>query len=386
MKAFEDIHRVSLNKAGEELCGDQVRILRSGPKTRLVLSDGLGSGVKANILACLTAEIITRMLEEGASLRDVVETIAGTLPVCKERNLAYSTFTVIELDHELMTFRVYNFDNPPILFFRNRKFFELPYHTETVLGREIQATEGQLEFGDFLALISDGIPHAGLGTTYNFGWGIENIADFIENIFKYHPSSAKTIVQMTSVQTLELYGGKPGDDATMVGVLIRPSRSAIVFTGPPLDMADDQKITERVLSFQGTRIVCGGTTGNIVADHSGQTIQTDISTLEEDIPPIGHLPNIDLLTEGILTMNRASELIEKVKGDPALLPHRNNGAVLLARALMDADEIDFLVGQKVNPFYQNPLLPTSVSIRNNLVQKIAAQLEALNKRVQIEYF
>lgn len=386
MKAFADIHFASMNKTGEELCGDQVRILRSPGKTRLVLSDGLGSGVKANILACLTTEIITKMLEEGASLNDVVETIVGTLPVCKERHLAYSTFTVVEIDHDTLAFRAYNLDNPPILFFRDGQYTKIPWHTETVLGKKIQTAQGNLKFGDFLAVLSDGIPHAGLGLTYNLGWGIEAIAEFIEDLFKYHPSSAKTIVHMTSVRTLELYGNKPGDDATMVGVFIRPSRSAIVFTGPPLDMADDQMLTDRVVGFQGYRIVCGGTTGTIVADHTNQTVETDISTLEEDIPPIGHLRNVDLVTEGILTMNKACELIETSKGDPALLPHRNNGAVLLARALLESDEINFLVGQKVNPFYQNPLLPTSVSIRKNLVQKIASQLEALNKRVQLEYF
>lgn len=386
MKIFEDIYQVSLNKDGEELCGDQIRILRTEQKTRIVLSDGLGSGVKANILASLTAEIIINMLKEDASLGDVVETIAGTLPVCKVRHLAYATFTVIEIDRESLMFRAYNFDNPRALFFRNGKYSPFSYRTETILGRKINTAEGQLQPGDFLAIISDGILYAGLGTSYNLGWGQENVAEFIEKIFVYHPTSAKTFVQMTTAHTRELYGGQPGDDASMVGIFIRPSRSAVVFTGPPMNQAEDAKIAERVLNFEGYRIVCGGTTGNIVAFYSGSQIKMDASTLQEKIPPIGFLPGIDLLTEGILTMNQACELLEKSNGSAAGVPRLNDGACMLAAALLEADEITFLVGQAINPAYQNPLLPASVSIRNNLVARMVAQLEKFQKRVQVEYY
>ena len=165
MKIFEDIHHVSLNKLDEELCGDQVRILRTEHKTRIVLSDGLGSGVKANILASLTVEIIINMLREEASLSDVIETITSTLPVCKQRRLAYATFTVIEIDHQDLAVKAYNFDNPPILFFRAGKRLELPQHTETILGRKIRITEGQLANGDFLTMFSDGVLFAGWGLT-----------------------------------------------------------------------------------------------------------------------------------------------------------------------------------------------------------------------------
>lgn len=385
MKIFEDLYFTSLNKAGEELCGDQIRVLRTEDKTRVVLSDGLGSGVKANILASLTVEIMINMLREEASLADVVETISRTLPVCKQRNLAYATFTVIEIDHRDLSFRACNFDNPPLFFFRNGKYRPLNYTTETILNRKIQIAQGTLQEGDFLAAISDGIAFAGLGNTYNLGWGMENIAEFIEKIFQYHPSSAKTMVQMTSAHTRELYADRPGDDASMLGILLRPSREALVFTGPPLDEAEDRVLAERILNFPGSRIVCGGTTGNIVAAFSQYKIETDISTLQEDLPPIGRLPGIDLLTEGILTLNKASEWIEGYGNNPSAIPAGINGALMLAKALLDADEITFLLGQKTNPFYQNPLLPVSISIRKNLVEKIAKQLLQLNKRILIEY-
>ncbi len=386
MNYFGDIHTIFLNKHGEELCGDQVRILTGEEKTCIVLSDGLGSGVKANILSTLTSEIIIHMWQEDVALEDVMETIAATLPVCKDRNLAYATFSVLEMERKTGKFRAYNFDNPNLLFFHRGKVQELPVQTEQIGGRKIQIVSGQAAADDFLALLSDGVVFAGLGTTLNFGWSLPKIAAFIERLFIYHPTSARSLVQATMAHTRDLYGGEPGDDASMVGMFMRACRTAMVFTGPPLDEADDDKLAERLMNFDGERIVCGGTTAKIVSYFLGQTVETDISTSREDVPPIGYLDGVDLLTEGILTLNKASEWLEQTDGDINRLPVDRNGAVLLARSLLNADEITFMVGQKMNPFYQNPLLPVSVSIRKSLVEKIAARLRLLNKHVKVEYF
>ena len=70
---FYDVYTASLNRQGEELCGDQVKILRTADRTLVVLSDGLGSGVKASILATLTTEIIMTMLRESVPLKEIIE-------------------------------------------------------------------------------------------------------------------------------------------------------------------------------------------------------------------------------------------------------------------------------------------------------------------------
>lgn len=386
MTFFADIHTVQLNKAGEELCGDQVRAFTGPEKTRVVLSDGLGSGVKANILATLTAEIIIRMLREDAALRDVVETIAATLPACRERGLAYATFSLVELDRGSGQFRIINFDNPPALFFHNGKWQDLAARGEEIGGRKILIQSGRFAPGDFLALISDGVISAGADAALNPAWSLPKIAEFIENLFLYHPSSARSLVQASMARTRELYGDRPADDASMVGLFLRESRRAVVFTGPPLDKSLDDVLASRVATFDGQRIVCGGTTAKIMSFYLGENVETDLSTSREDVPPMGALEGIDLVTEGILTMNRASEWIEKCGGDANRLPADRNGALLLARSLLDADEITFLVGQNVNPYYQNPALPASVSIRRALVERVSGQLTKLNKHVSVEYF
>lgn len=386
MVFFGDIHTVQLNKAGEELCGDQIRIFTGAEKTRIVLSDGLGSGVKANILATLTTEIIIRMLREDAELRDVVETIAATLPACRERGLAYATFSVVELERETGRFRTINFDNPPVLFFHDGKWQDLPVRREEVSGRSITIQSGRFVMGDFLALLSDGVVSAGLDSTLNQDWSLPKIAKFIENLYLYHPTSARSLVQASMARTRELYGNRPDDDATMVGLFLRESRRAIVFTGPPQDKSLDDVLAERVASFDGERIVCGGTTAKIMSFYLGENIETDLSSSREDVPPMAFLEGIDLVTEGILTMSKAEDLMIKARGDLNRLPADRNGAVLLAQALLGADEITFLVGQSINPYYQNPALPASVSIRRRLMDSICSLLMSHNKHVSVEYY
>jgi len=385
MNYFLDVYDLSLNKTGEELCGDKVKIHRSENKTIIVLSDGLGSGVKANILATLTAEIIVTMLKADVPLNEVMATVIGTLPICKVRKVAYATFTIIEVDHQANQFRIINFDNPPILYFHHGHLNPLNTTSSNILGRQINIAEGTLQLGDFLGMISDGVLHAGLGTTWNFGWGWENVARYIQDAFIYSPAKAQTIVQDVIAKTQSLYGDDVGDDATVVGLFTRERHSLMVFTGPPLDQTIDDQYIERLLNFSGRKAVCGGTTANIVAEYLGESVETDLATLRDDVPPIGYLPSVELVTEGIITMAKALDIMRASAGKFTRLAEDRNGAVLLARELLAADSVDFLVGQKINEFYQNPLLPRNLSLRKNLVEEIAQFLREQKKEVKIEY-
>ncbi len=380
-----DIHSVSLNHQGEELCGDQVKVVRSPDKTLVVLSDGLGSGVKANILARLTAEILVTMLRERVPLKDVLETVVGTLPTCKVRQIAYAAFVVVEIEQATGRFQVINFDCPPPFLLRAGKLIRLEPRVETILGRELHLSAGFLERGDFLGIISDGVLYAGMGVTMNFGWGWEQIGDYLEQIASSRPASASAVVRRLMEKTSSLYNGQPGDDATLAGVLAREPNRLMVFTGPPTDKSLDEQCVERLLHFEGRKVVCGGTTGNIVANHLGETVDLDLTTLREDVPPIGSLPHIDLMTEGILTLARTLRLLKESHGDASRVMLDRNGASLFARELLRADSILFLAGEQVNPYYQNPLLPRNISIRHNLIEQIAEMLTGFQKTVQIEW-
>ncbi|GIV62831.1 MAG: serine/threonine phosphatase [Bellilinea sp.] len=383
---FLDIFHKQLNKAGEELCGDQVRTLKTPERTTIVLSDGLSSGVKASILATLTTEIIITMLREEAALREVIDTVIRTLPVDRERRIAYATFTILTVDHADHTFRIINFDNPAPFYFKNGVCTALEMEQQKILNKKITLYRGQLELGDFLGLISDGVPYAGLGTTMNFGWGWENIARYIQDEVYARPVyAAHTVVNSVMSTTYRLYGFRPGDDSTFVGILARKRNALMIFSGPPIDDGHDYVYVDRLLEFEGRKVVCGGTTANIVASFLKTRVETRLETMRPDIPAIGHLPGVDLVTEGILTMAAALDLLRASKGSLENIVPDENGAYLLTREMLNADAITFLVGQSINPVYQNPLLPRNISIRRYLIERIAEVLQSYNKDVQIEY-
>jgi len=170
-QAVFEVHSLGLNRHGEELCGDQVKVLRTAQRTIVALSDGLGSGVKANILSRLTTEIIVTMMREDAALADVVETVAGTLPMCRVRRIAYATFVIIDILHASGEFRLVNFDSPAPLYLHRGKVTPLERRTQSLEGKTLELSEGRLEHGDVLAAFSDGVLYAGMGTTLNFEWG-----------------------------------------------------------------------------------------------------------------------------------------------------------------------------------------------------------------------
>lgn len=385
MATFVDIFDESLKKSGEELCGDKVKIFKTENKASIVLSDGLGSGVKANILATLTTEIISTMLKADIPLHEVIDTVINTLPICKIRKIAYATFTIIEVNLETNDFKVINFDNPPIFLIKNGRIQFPRFSTMKILNKEISIMEGHLDRGDFLAATSDGVLHAGMGITLNFGWGWDDIASYIEGLLITHSVSARNIVHEIMSKTHSLYKGNISDDATTVGLYVRRRNGLILFSGPPADASKDEFYAEKVIKFDGRRVVCGGTTGNIVATQLGEVVETLIPTMTKDVPPIGRLSEIELLTEGIITLSKCIEYLKEADGESSRLPFVIDGAVMLAKELLKADYIYFLVGLKVNKYYQNPLLPKNISIRKNVILELAEILEEKHKEVKIEY-
>jgi len=383
-----DIGYKSINHVGEQLCGDHVKIVEQGETSSvIVLADGLGSGVKASILSTLTSTIISTMLAAGLSIEECVETIAATLPVCSVRGVAYSTFTIIHLIGN-RTAELIQYDNPHVILLRDGSNWEYPRTQTTVGGKTITRSVIRLQEGDVFIAMSDGCPHAGIGLSYNFGWKREDIISFME-VQSMCGYTAKTLSTLLVDEVNRLYGGAPGDDATACVVRIRKRVPMNLLFGPPSDRNDVDRMMSLFFSKEGKHIICGGTTSSIAAKWLNRPLQASL-IFDGDIPPIAKLEGVDLVTEGVITVNRVVEYAKDYLGENKRYDEwasRQDGASLISRLLFEeATDINFYVGRAVNPAHQNPDLPINFNIKMNLVQELSEALKKMGKRIKLSYF
>ncbi len=383
MKVFYEFGLKQINKKREELCGDSVEFSLKPDWATLVFSDGLGSGVKASILSTLTTRIAARMLDEGLPLEEVVQTVSETLPICRVRRIAYSTFTMAQLFSEGRA-KLVAYDSPPPFLIRRSRMQTLPYEDCSVAGKHICDYAFPLRPGDWLVLVSDGVLNAGIGGAYPLGWGWEKVGKYLET--HVHESlSARELAEKLARVVQELYEGPPGDDVSIAVVKARWKRIVVVFTGPPVQKEDDERAVEALMSAAARRVVCGGTTANIVARQLGRGITVDLDTGTDSVPARGRIDGIDLVTEGTLTLTKALEIIRSEEPSDALRL-KVDGASCLVVLLREADEVKILVGRAMNPAHQNPNLPRDLSLKTQVVQALAEELRRREKQVDIEYF
>ena len=383
-----DIGFKSINHAGEQLCGDHVDIAeQEDGSTVIVLADGLGSGVKASILSTLTSKIISTMLAAGLSLEECVETIAATLPVCSVRGVAYSTFTILRIIQN-RTAEVIQYDNPHVILLRDGANWDYPRQEMFIGGKKIFRSVIHLQENDVFIAMSDGCPHAGIGVAYNFGWKREDIISYMEamNLCGY---SAKLLSTMLVDECDRLYGGKPGDDATSCVVRMRRRVPMNLLFGPPGNRDDVNRMMSLFFAKEGKHIVCGGTTSSLAAKWLNKPLRPSLD-FEGDIPPIAKLEGVDLVTEGVITVNRVVQYAEDFIADNNCYDewsNRKDGASMISRLLFEeATDINFYVGRAINPAHQNPDLPINFSIKMNLVQELSAALQKMGKRIKVSYF
>lgn len=390
-KLYVDVAWESLNHYGEELCGDKVEIVRGEDYVLTVLADGLGSGVKANILSTMTSKIISTMFSEGGTLSDVVETMADTLPVCAERGVAYSTFTIIRIGDDGEVYLA-EFDNPDLVYFHENKATAIEREEREMGGKRIYVSRFRAVPGDMLIAFSDGVVHAGVGRLLDLGWLYESAVDYLqENIT---PEISPIILSrklLSAVNTL--YMDQPGDDSTVCAVRLKPSRPATVMVGPPMNSDLDETVVHKLMYSGGIKVVCGGSTSQIVSRVTGRPLDVSIDYDNPAVPPTAKIQGVDLVTEGVLTIGKTLDILKGLLGnsDPGNLDtytlQKRDGATQLAKVLLeDCTEVHFLVGRALNPAHQNPGMPVSLGLKLNLIKELAAELESGGKRVTIEYF
>lgn len=388
-----DVAYRSLNKYSEELCGDKVEILKTDDSDILILADGMGSGVKANILSTLTSKILGTMFLNGATLEECVSTVVDTLPVCQVRQVAYSTFSILQVFHSGEAYLV-EFDNPGCIFIREGNVVDIPKQERMIAGKKINEYRFHVRIGDAFLIMSDGTIHAGVGDLLNFGWEWKDIAAYALK------EAAKTISAVRLATNVceacdELYGFKPGDDTTVACMRIINRKPVYLMTGPARDKSDDSRMVRDFMSGgdEVKRIVSGGTSANVVSRELCRKLNVSLDYVDPDIPPTASMDGIELVTEGVLTLNRTLHLLRQY-ADIQNIPDnffteldRPNGAAQVAQMIIeDCTEVVMFVGLAVNEAYQNPNLPLDLGIRQNLAEQLKTAIEAIGKPVKVIYY
>ena len=380
----------SLNHKGEELCGDKVEIVRTKNSDILVLADGLGSGVKANILSTLTSKIIATMIQQGAPLEDTVETISSTLPLCSVRHLAYSTFSILEISHDGEAHLV-EFDNPTCFCLRKGELIRPPFVKREIAGKEIRESFFRVELGDYYVLVSDGVIYAGVGETLNFGWTWDHVADFLRREAAKRPSAHRLAHQLSTACN-DLYMGKPGDDTTVAVAKVIPASHVHLLASPPQDKKDDERMVQDFMKGSDIRIVCGGTSGNMVARILDKPLRASLHYSDPSLPPTEEIEGINLVTEGVLTLSKTLEILRQCvtntgEVENLELVDADNGAAQIAKILLEkCTHLNLYIGQAINPAHQNPNLPFDLSIKARLLEELADLARKLGRTVECYYY
>ncbi|WDP88542.1 MAG: SpoIIE family protein phosphatase [Desulfobacter sp.] len=388
-KLFAEVEYASLCKHGQSCFGDAYRSKRITEKKRLitVLSDGLGSGVKANILSTMTASMAVKLVASDHDVLKSAELIMDALPVCRVREIGYATFSIVDMLLASGTARIVEMDNPAFIFIRGSNVLDLPF--ETLVSprwdrRKIRLSHIHIQPEDRIIIMSDGVTQAGTGTReYSGGWKRERCVSFVLEQIRRDPAlSARNLSKLVVEEALKKEPGrKAGDDITCGVMYFRKPRKTLILSGPPFDPSRDGSVASKVDAFTGARAICGGTTAAIISRELDRKLTHLPKQAGEELPPISTMEGIQLVTEGILTLSRVAKIL---KQDVPVT--RGGGARRLSDLLIGSDVIHFIVGTRINEAHQDPRMPVELDIRRNVIKKIARTLEEKYlKKVTVEY-
>jgi len=388
---YIEVNCAQKNYGEERICGDVFlsrRISEEG-RTIVVLSDGMGHGVKANVLATLTATMAQNFTLEHKEPEKIAEIIMNTLPVCSERQMSYSTFTIIDIQENGVV-SILEYDNPETFILRGKKIFDpqwnyLVLQTEKNVGKEIRTCSFLPRKEDRIFICSDGITQSGLGTQqYPFGWGLDKLKEYILKQITSNPDlSARRISGKVVNMANKIDGYFSRDDTSCATIYFRNPRKLLVCTGPPYDEAKDIELAESVKNFDGKKIISGATTADIIGRELNIPIEDSINFDDPDLPPISFMEGIDLVTEGILTLTKVTRILKDYSSS---YPLGKGPADKIVSLFRESDNIRFIIGTRINIAHQDPSLPVDLEIRRTVVKRMGKILEEkFLKTVSIEY-
>ena len=373
---FIDVDCSQIKKFGQNAFGDYFVSKRSDNQERLiaVLSDGLGSGIKANILSCMTSTMLMRFIEEDIPIQKAAQTIMDSLPVCQIRKISYATFSAIDCRSDGTTWIVEE-GNPSFLLMRRGEEVPLEYEEYTspkFPERHLRLYQFKAEVGDRIIFCSDGVTQAGIGTqAYPLGFKREGLLHFVKECLVKNSDISSTDLSSQVIQkalSVELQE-HAGDDISCAVLYFRNPRKALIFTGPPYNKMKDREYCMSFDCFAGKKAICGGTTANLVSRELRREIVNIPHPNSGDLPPIAAMEGIDLVTEGILTLTRATEYLEREE-----LFHQD-AAGQLVDFLLSSDIIEFMVGAMLNQAHYDPSLPIEIEVRRTIIKKMKKLLE-----------
>ncbi len=379
------------NYGNERICGDVFisRKVKQESRTIMVLSDGMGHGVKANVLATITATLAVNFTIEHKAVEKIADIIMNTLPVCSERHMSYSTFTIVDIEHNGLT-TILEYDNPQTIILRDNKPFDpgwncLILNSEKNAGKEILSCQFQPRKEDRIIFCSDGITQSGLGSDkYPLGWGRDNMQDYVIKLVQNSPkiSASKLASRMVNIAHRN-DGFSSRDDASCASIYFRKPRKLLVVTGPPYEKNNDRQLGDAVRSFKGKIVVCGATTADIVSRELELKVEDSLVFEDPELPPVSHMEGIDLVTEGILTITKVTRILKDYSPSYAL---GKGPADRIVKLVLQCDEIHFIIGTRINIAHQDPSLPVELEMRRTVIKRMARLLEEkFLKEVSIRY-
>ncbi len=380
------------NHSDERVCGDVFMSRRIKEEGRLivVLTDGIGHGIKANLLATLTATLAVNFTQEHKSIEKIAQIIMATLPVDSVKGTNFCTFTIIEMDAE-GDVKILEYENPKTLILRGTRLFE-PKWNGIVLDsqkheeKEVLSCTFHPEKEDRIIFCTDGIIQSGLGSDkYPLGWGEENFMRYVCDLVKeeHDISAAKLSGKLLNRANLndELF---PKDDMSCGVIYFREPRKLLICTGPPQEESDDAEFAGLFDSFDGKKIICGATTADLIARELNRTITDSAVIRDQGLPPMAEMEGAEFITEGILTLSKVNEILKRFSRTSET---GNSPADEIVKLILDCDEIHFLVGTKINVAHQDPGLPVELELRRTVIHRIARVLEEKYlKEVAMKYY
>ena len=409
-----DIDYSQLFKHGQKIGGDVFFLDRNDDSNVItaILSDGLGSGVRANVLASITAHMASKLSLSPMDLEKSAEVIMDTLPVDSEKGISYSTFSIARIifsdNKSFIRIELAEYDNPDSLRFHgcepvewDKTSFRLK-RKAAIKEEIVYSSSFEVNDGDRLIFFSDGVAQSGIAlgssgpsrdikedpvyaafrtarqpaqslpsVVRSKGWGTENVSAFIQKTLREDPHiSSRQLARAIVTEAYKNDGYHPNDDITCCVINIRKPRRTLIVTGAPRNRESDKRLVERIKSFDGQVIVCGGTTAKIVARELGKDLKADKSPAGS-LPPSSKIDGIDLVTEGMITL---AEVARRLSNKTLLKNMSEDAAKRMIKLLRETDQIEIIVGTKINDDIEDPSTAAKIGLRFPTVDEIQRAL------------